>query len=686
MARYTPSGTVSTIPAINSELEAISQAFEDTLSRLGDSPNQLEADLDANGNAILNVVTDPDNPNSLVSRNDIYIKEEVDSRDDETLAAAQAYVNQVANIQATEISVTDVLVVGTPPSGGVGTVVKTSGFTTQGDGGGDLWVKTSDTSTPSQYPLDMLSFTLTDVNGDVWRLVHNGEVNLSSLGLSPNDSTKDYGALINNIRNPATPNRASRVIIPEGRYHVATTIKRYAGTSLVGVNRAFSELYNVAKSINAFEPARISETDAEGNLIGNGSGTYYGSIEELTLSNFDIGLNGIEDWWLSVKNLNIVGCNIGQKTGFGSSDVTGNYWCRFEGIRYLDNDVNLLVTDFTNLNHWERCRFEGATNQDVYFLEPTNTLALGMENNKFSQCEFVSLGGIELAARILGLVFDQCYFENQGTAIYDDNNTKPVRSVIFNECGFYGGGSASNKVRLGYGTSFTTHVKADNCITNIGRGVGAPATLYVFDMGPNAFWWVFDNPYIQNGSGVEFVNPVETNKDKWQLRAENRTSIEFYDTTTTRKSLTQYHSVQDDTPQDGINIKAQVATIVKNVGTMPTDTSYVEVARIDRFFLAAAYSFANIKATFCGRNLDTPGPGNAYIEVDVSGNTTNLASETEVANRQYGTGFVFGYNLRKDGSDLVFEVRTGNGDDIDQASISTVISCNGGFIGTAEEV
>lgn len=54
MARYTKQ-TVGTVPAINTELTNIQTAINDTLSRKGDSPNQMEALLDMNSNRIINL-------------------------------------------------------------------------------------------------------------------------------------------------------------------------------------------------------------------------------------------------------------------------------------------------------------------------------------------------------------------------------------------------------------------------------------------------------------------------------------------------------------------------------------------------------------------------------------------------------------------------------------------------------
>lgn len=103
MARYVKSGDVVRVPQINSELERIQEAFQDVLDRTGESPNQMEAPLDMNGNEILNVVTDPNNPSSLVSREDVYIKSEVNSKDSSILEQAQEYADTVASGVATSV-------------------------------------------------------------------------------------------------------------------------------------------------------------------------------------------------------------------------------------------------------------------------------------------------------------------------------------------------------------------------------------------------------------------------------------------------------------------------------------------------------------------------------------------------------------------------------------------------------
>lgn len=70
MARYTPTGNVVTVPAINAELEKISEAIEDTLSRKGGGTNQVETDIDLNGNRLLNLPA-PQNSNDPVRLKDL---------------------------------------------------------------------------------------------------------------------------------------------------------------------------------------------------------------------------------------------------------------------------------------------------------------------------------------------------------------------------------------------------------------------------------------------------------------------------------------------------------------------------------------------------------------------------------------------------------------------------------------
>jgi hypothetical protein len=74
MARYTTSGQKTSLEALNAELEKIAVSQEDLLSRVGDTPNQIEYNLDMNNNRILNLPT-PANPSDPVRLQDLTLPE-----------------------------------------------------------------------------------------------------------------------------------------------------------------------------------------------------------------------------------------------------------------------------------------------------------------------------------------------------------------------------------------------------------------------------------------------------------------------------------------------------------------------------------------------------------------------------------------------------------------------------------
>ena len=70
MARYIKSGSVTRVPEINSELEKIATAQTEFLSRSGETPNEMLADLDMNNSRITNLPP-PSSPNEPVRSGDI---------------------------------------------------------------------------------------------------------------------------------------------------------------------------------------------------------------------------------------------------------------------------------------------------------------------------------------------------------------------------------------------------------------------------------------------------------------------------------------------------------------------------------------------------------------------------------------------------------------------------------------
>lgn len=181
MARYTPPGSLNSILAINAELEKISEAFEDTVSRKNDSPNQLEGDLDLNGNSLLNLKSDPNNPDSILLKKDVYTKEETD----ELLEDNRDYTDQrEANIRADfSEGITGATVVVYPDVASL-----EASEPTQTGQRAEVVERANVQYITADVSYNPTAADVTAANGRVWKLVHNGVIYSEWFGL-------DYDAL-----------------------------------------------------------------------------------------------------------------------------------------------------------------------------------------------------------------------------------------------------------------------------------------------------------------------------------------------------------------------------------------------------------------------------------------------------------------------------------------------------------
>jgi hypothetical protein len=64
----------------------------------------------------------------------------------------------------------------------IGDVIDTTGYSVAGDGGGGQWVKTGETGSASQSPIQLNDALLNDAKGNQWRLVYKSELAIEQLG------------------------------------------------------------------------------------------------------------------------------------------------------------------------------------------------------------------------------------------------------------------------------------------------------------------------------------------------------------------------------------------------------------------------------------------------------------------------------------------------------------------------
>lgn len=170
MARYTKTnlGTdYASKQQIDTNLDDIAIAIGDTLSRKGDSPNAMEADLDMNSNDILNV----------------------GSIDAQTLSSGGVALSP-SDVVVSRIFETTTSLINSRPNKNF--FMKTGGYDSVGDGGGAVWYHTGVTGlTASQSPSDLADARLSDANGNEWKIVKSESYRFKQYGTKEDGLTND---------------------------------------------------------------------------------------------------------------------------------------------------------------------------------------------------------------------------------------------------------------------------------------------------------------------------------------------------------------------------------------------------------------------------------------------------------------------------------------------------------------
>ena len=226
MARYTKTGTPNTIGQINAELDLIVVAINDTYSRVGDTPNQLESTLDANSNHIINLPVptlagdpirkiDVDNGGDALASSLLRTDLEIGNTNAAKTVAKYSSLqfNTKANLVAGLTRSGETVVISTLP---VGTVVRTMGYFVASDGGSN-WglVKSGSHVDDGGRIISINATTYIEMN-----MV--GVINIRKWGCSPsvtNNSTQWQKA-----QTYAESNTGGETRIPAGVFNCASPI------------------------------------------------------------------------------------------------------------------------------------------------------------------------------------------------------------------------------------------------------------------------------------------------------------------------------------------------------------------------------------------------------------------------------------------------------------------------------
>ena len=491
------------------------------------------------------------------------------------------------------------------------------------------------------------------------------------------DGVTDQTSVIQAIIDDLASKNGGKILLEKGVIKVSLIYLK-AGVTLVGKSVYSTEI------LGSVIVSSGSSTDYEGNITGNNTGQYHTGIEDLTINGdgTGTGLDLRESWWTKIDRVIIKNHDIGCKLGIGTSNITGCYWNLFSQVWHRNNNTNLHITDFTNLNNWKSCRFDNATNWDIEFVEPTTPLGLGMEGNSFEDCEMASEDSIRLAAKIWDLSFNNIYFEQKGNVILDDS-THSKRSVSFNECKFFGANSLKNKIVAGV-SGQCTDWSFTNCTTNLSRDATAPNPLYLVDMQANAFWFTLDNTRLENGPDIALVNPVTTNKDKWKLHDGKGNDV-IYSANIVSDAFVSADIRMSADPQSNqlaTNVKANSLQTAYDVGAFTT----IDLFKITRGAIASAYSATTVNITLSGRNLTSAIHASWDYKALVIGNGTSVSvviiSDTPGGN----VAFVPTMTAVRAVDDITVTINNTGGQVIDQCVVNANIAAAGNVVGYIEKL
>ena len=259
MSNYTRNTLTGDLAPINAELEKVQQSIADKLDRVPSvgQANQLNNTLDANSNRIINLPA-PSSPNDAArlvdvaaqsgtsvlppqsGQNNRYLKTDgttpfwsnvtkaevglgnVDNTTD-ALKPISTSQQTALNLKVNLEGITTTSLISSTTTYSANTIIKTTGFTTSGDGGGWGWKQNGVTGqTVSQSPAQLGNALLNDGNGDVWALVHSGTINVLKLGADSSGIVDSHATFV--AAESSLSTQGGRIYAPKGAYLLSETL------------------------------------------------------------------------------------------------------------------------------------------------------------------------------------------------------------------------------------------------------------------------------------------------------------------------------------------------------------------------------------------------------------------------------------------------------------------------------
>lgn len=443
--------TTAARAVINDNSQKIENAFQNTLSRDGSAPNQMEADFDLNDHYLLNVadpVNEADGVNlrsvrplvekfaSEIVETAVFGTQVVDpfvasagqfqfllSESPGNIENISVFVNGVARRPSIDFFISgptlQTLTLATPLVGGETVSIRyakalPSGITlsqavtytspSTGISGtvksflDSLWTAGANTGAALvrflQGGTSAVARTAQDKMSDI--------IDAKDFGVTANGVTDDTSAMVNAIARARA--MARPLHLPAGTIKTSAALD-ISGVTLIGAGKDYRNASGTVIQGAGTHDVLVQSTAAAADTV-------------IGLHNLRIkgGLCGVKVRYMlhsHWSNVHITDCADGIQ--FGNSSDAGGLFNTFDNIEVVVTGTALDVNGngFVNANSFNQCYFSG----DQYGGRIRCTGGIGAVDNVFNCCEFVGTRyGVELS-NTKNTSFNECYFESLGPSI-----------------------------------------------------------------------------------------------------------------------------------------------------------------------------------------------------------------------------------------------------------------------------
>ena len=417
------------ITKLNSHLDKIEAAFQNTLSRDGSTPNSMQANLDMNSNRIINVL-------EPTASGDVATKSYVDNLVNAITGLATPIAHTWAKLVDGVLTLDSYAALTALTSPGENVTYRVRGRTTKGDGGaGDFYFVSGSTATANGGTI------LTHTGGRFFRLLpQGGEVDVCWFGadkLGVTSSVEAFNAALAVSNN---------LYVPPGTYTFAGPIT-YNYPNPASGSQATNFPYSLTIRGAGADVTNLKWPSGNAITLAMSSQQHSIHMAELTMMT---GANGTATAITLTNSYAFFGTFVAQSdftnVTFRGADgyANANYWADIVKCANV-SDINFYGCNFYGTSSQSASVFSNLGNGVTFSQPGAGCFAAGPLNTcgtvyQFVNCNFTFLGtALTYGTNTQSMRVTNCFFGQNGRDLYVPAGATTLQDVAVVGCVFFKG-------------------------------------------------------------------------------------------------------------------------------------------------------------------------------------------------------------------------------------------------------